>query len=115
MVCLLGEIIRELLRCLQRIPFPVDLESLSRVEKELVEHFGVPQFVSLEQGSFLQFITRQPQVLKALGGQQLGSTAGDSPFRQKLLSFIHQLKENDKVFFFISTALYYHFITTFFT
>ena len=94
----LGDIIRELLRCLQRIPFPVNLESLSRVEQELVEHFGVPQFGFLEQGFFLQFITRQPRVFKALGGQQLGSTTSDSPLRQRLLSFIQQLKEDDKVF-----------------
>ena len=95
--CIGGEITKELLQSLNTIQFPVDLNSLSRVEETLSNHYGVIKFAQLGQGSFLQFITRQPQILSALGGQQIASNVVQSTIRKRVVAFIQQLKEDDKV------------------
>ena len=99
-ICLLligGEIKEELLQHLKTVQFPVDLNSLSRIEETLTDHYGVTKFAHLSQGSFLQFITSQPQILSALGGQQITSSIVQSTVRERVLTFIQQLKEDNKV------------------
>ena len=98
MFCALEEEIKEeLLQHLNTVQFPVDLRSLSRTEETLTEHYGVTKFAQLGQGSFLQFIISQPQILRALGGQQIASSEVQSTVRERVLTFIQQLKEDDKV------------------
>ncbi|XP_078467254.1 LOW QUALITY PROTEIN: uncharacterized protein LOC144730360 [Lampetra planeri] len=75
---------------------PLGLPALSRVEKQLAEHFDSRDLPSLGLGSFLDILHRNTQLLEetgvvisALGGS--GATAGSfCPKRDELIEFIRQ-------------------------
>ena len=74
----------------------MDLASLAQIEMELMDTFGVGKFSTLGQGSFLSFITKQPRVIKALGGNAIGAANDNKHSRTKRMqavSFVKQLKD----------------------
>ena len=101
------------LKHLKKIPYPVDLATLSRVELHTTEDFGAPAFHVLGNGSFLHFIATQPKAVEALGGQCIGSSMESQHIvrtKEKLICFISQLKgktKDDKVCFqIVFTSIY---------
>ena len=95
-----GDVLNELLQQLKRIPFPIDLGSLARVEQNVAEHFKAPTFYSLGNDSFLHFLASNERALKALGGHFLGSYSSNFDAKEKVLNLLSQLetdKRNDKV------------------
>ena len=95
-VSFLDELVRVLIEFIERLQFPVDLESFAKAEQQLVEKMGVQHFHSFGHDSFLHFVSSNHQVIKALGGRSIGSTDGQKDVistRGQVLSFVHQLKD----------------------
>ena len=94
-----GELLKEVLRCLSCVPFPIDLRSLSRVEEQIIDHFKAPTFCSLGNGSFLHCLSSSAEANEALGGSLIGSQACQPHIKQvksKVLSIISQLNPDNR-------------------
>ena len=95
----IAEVLKEVTSQLTRIPFPIDLASLARVEAYLAEKFDAPDFDSLGNGSFLNLIASHSELTSALGGGQIGASSSSErslALRQRLLSFVRQLATEHK-------------------
>ena len=98
----LGEIHNYLLHILQSLHYPVDLSSLAETQNSLLVQFGAPHFESFGHGTFLEFLSKHQELVKALGGSTIGSEAGGSDSgwskREEVLECVRQLKDlNNKV------------------
>ncbi|XP_070783607.1 uncharacterized protein [Enoplosus armatus] len=76
----------------------ITLAHMASLEKKLTKHFQVKDFLSLEQGSFLEFLVKHTQLLQdtlgttlilGSGSMQLGCN-GFRPSRQDVFEFINQ-------------------------
>ena len=92
-----GDLIEELIALLQQLSFPIDLKSLAEVERQITEKIGADYFGALSHGSFLQFVSKHPPVMSALGGSTIGSNTaaagGGSGRREQILCFVNQIKD----------------------
>ncbi|KAM9410935.1 uncharacterized protein ACWYII_025836 isoform 8-T9 [Salvelinus alpinus] len=84
--------------------FPFTLAHVASLERKLAKHFQVTEFTSLDQGSFLEFLVKQAQVLQETvgGAVVVGSSSGGAgqdwqgqgcgfrPNRQDVFEFIRQ-------------------------
>ena len=87
---------------LQSLHYPVDLSSLAETQNSLLVQFGAPHFESFGHGTFLEFLSKHQELMKALGGSTIGSEAGGSGSgwskRDEVLECVRQLKDlNNKV------------------
>lgn len=95
LVSLSGEVLREVVAHLKRTQFPIDLDSLARVEEMIADMFGAPNFDSLGNGSFLGFVVSHDKACEALGGRLIGTNSSSSHIagvKKKVMSIIKQLK-----------------------
>ena len=88
----------ELISRLRQLPFPIDLKSLAEVEHQITEKMGADDFDALSHGTFIQFMSKCPSVIEALGGTAIGANmAADgerqSDQRQRVLHFINQISD----------------------
>lgn len=91
-----GLVLAQVCEHLMCAPFPIDLASLARLERNVVEHFSAPAFHSLGHLSFLQFLAVHDEAIQALGGSVIGghssTTAHQRTVKDKALGVISQLK-----------------------
>ncbi|XP_017542148.1 protein NO VEIN isoform X1 [Pygocentrus nattereri] len=87
--------------CMSNFIGTVTLPYLCRLEKKVVEHFKFKEFRQLQQGSFLEFLLKNTQVLQdATGGivainNQDVRACGFRPNQQDVYEFIKQCGEGD--------------------
>ncbi|KAM4623633.1 uncharacterized protein ACJ7VT_004679 [Polymixia lowei] len=76
----------------------ITLASMAFLEKKLTKHFNVKEFISLEKGTFLEFLVKNIQLLQEMvgGAVSLGSSNTElqgcsfRPSRQDVFEFIKQ-------------------------
>ncbi|MCI4384121.1 hypothetical protein PGIGA_G00034980 [Pangasianodon gigas] len=102
--------------CVSRVMGTVTLPYLSRLEKKMAEHFKFKEFGQLHQGSFLEFLVKNMQILQdaaggavAIGNQDVRAY-GFRPSQQDVYEFIKQCGEADPSRLpFIEAALRSHY------
>ena len=92
---LIGELTSAIVSILQLNQFPISLESLARVEQDLLSQMSVSYFSLFHHGSFLEFIAKSDELLKCVGGRHIGESSVTSDFRRnRIFAFLNQLKQN---------------------
>ncbi|XP_058262273.1 uncharacterized protein wu:fj29h11 isoform X2 [Hemibagrus wyckioides] len=102
--------------CVSSFMGTVTLPYLSRLEKKLADHFKFREFGQLHQGSFLEFLVKNMQILKdaaggavAIGNQDIHANIF-RPSQQDVYEFIKQCGETDPSRLpFIEAALRSHY------
>ncbi|XP_060717612.1 uncharacterized protein wu:fj29h11 [Tachysurus vachellii] len=102
--------------CVSSFMGTVTLQYLSRLEKKLAKHFKFMEFGQLHQGSFLDFLVKNTQILQdaaggvvAIGNQDIRAN-GFRPRQQDVYEFIKQCGETDPSRLpFIEAALRSHY------
>ncbi|GAA6104789.1 protein NO VEIN [Tachysurus ichikawai] len=102
--------------CVSSFTGTVTLQYLSRLEKKLAKHFKFMEFGQLHQGSFLDFLVKNMQILQdaaggvvAIGNQDIRAN-GFRPSQQDVYEFIKQCGETDPSRLpFIEAALRSHY------
>ncbi|XP_034049192.1 uncharacterized protein LOC117530424 [Thalassophryne amazonica] len=97
---------------------PITLGYIAVLERKLAKHFQVNNFISLQQGSFLEFLVKHIQLLQETVGftLNLGSItegSGFRPTRQDIFEFIKQCGDitstDPDALFHIESALRSHY------
>ncbi|XP_046709697.1 protein NO VEIN-like isoform X1 [Silurus meridionalis] len=102
--------------CISTVMGALTLPYLSRLEKKMAEHFKFKEFPQLYQGSFLEFLVKNLQILQdaaggavAIGNQDFRAY-GFRPSQQDVYDFIKQCGEADPSRLpFIEAALRSHY------
>ncbi|KAG7491801.1 hypothetical protein MATL_G00007700 [Megalops atlanticus] len=102
--------------CMSRFSGVLTLAYVSRLERKVAEHFKFTEFNQLGQGTFLEFLVKQSQILQEAGGGALVLDAQNSracgfrPSQQDVYEFIKQcgVQDEDRLPF-IESALRSHY------
>ena len=95
----IGEVFTETLYHLQKLPFPIDLSSLTNIEKSICEKFGANDFSNLGNGSFLSFLISNQKLIKEMGGGVMGAGHGvehAAVVKEKIFRIIDKLRHEFK-------------------